>query len=169
MIKSFSITSFILLCFALFESAVLSNILFLPAVPDLLLICVLYVSIQNGRLYGVSSGFVSGLFLDFLSASPFGLNCLLRTIMGYICGLFNKTLNIEGILIPFAIGACATVIKAALLWLIAFLFPSVSAVYHIISISFIAEILMNGILTPVIFSFLSIFKNKIVLAPEKVS
>jgi rod shape-determining protein MreD len=168
-IKSFSITTFILLCFALLESAILSNMLFLPAVPDLMLICLLYVSIQNGRLYGVSSGFVSGIIIDFLSASPFGLNCLLRTTLGYISGLFNKTLNIDGFLTPITIGACATILKAGVLWLIAFLFPNVSAVYHIISKTFAAELIMNGLLTPVIFKFLNVFKNSIVLTPENVS
>lgn len=169
MIKSFSITTFIMLCFALLESAILSNMLFLPAVPDLMLICLLYVSIQNGRLYGVSSGFVSGLIIDFLSASPFGLNCLLRTILGYISGLFNKTLNIDGFLIPIAIGVFATILKAGVLWLIAFLFPNVSVVYHILSKTFVAELIMNGLLTPFIFKFLNVFKNSIVLAPENVS
>ena len=84
--KSFGISCLFLLGFVLFETAVLSNIVILPVVPDLLLICSLYFSLQNGRLFGVASGFTGGLFLDFVSACPFGFNCLLRTIIGYVAG-----------------------------------------------------------------------------------
>jgi rod shape-determining protein MreD len=168
-LRSFSITAVILLCMALFEAAILSNILFLPIMPDLLLICVLYLSIQNGRLYGVSCGFVSGIFLDFLSASPFGLNCLLRTVIGYTCGFFNKMLNIEGMLMPFIIGVFATLYKAVLIFLISFFFPSVINSYHFFSAQFAEELLLNGILTPIVFKFLAIFRDVLVLAPEKVS
>ena len=69
----------ILLVAALLETALLSNIIFLPAVPDLLLLIVLYLSVYNGSLTGETAGFVSGLMLDFLTAAPLGLNCLLRT------------------------------------------------------------------------------------------
>ena len=84
MLKSFSVSALILLCFSLLETAILSNISVLPAVPDLVLLCVLYFSLINGRMYGESTGFISGLFLDFLSGAPFGFNCVLRTLIGYL-------------------------------------------------------------------------------------
>ena len=74
MVKAFLTSIFILLCTAILESAILSNMAFLPSIPDLSLSCVLYFSIQNGRLMGETTGFISGLFLDFLSSGPFGLN-----------------------------------------------------------------------------------------------
>src|SRR5574344_2608357 len=116
MIKSFSVSTIIILCAALIESAVLANITVLPAVPDIVLICVLFFSIENGKLLVETTGFVSGLFLDFISASPFGLNCLLRTILGYVGGLFNKTFNTDGFFIPSLLGLCTTISKALLLW-----------------------------------------------------
>ena len=99
MIRSFLSAVIVLLCFALFESAILSNILILPAVPDLLLIVVLYLSMRNGKGFGEASGAVSGVFLDFLSSSPFGLNCLIRVIIGYCTGFFSRTLNANGFFI----------------------------------------------------------------------
>ena len=111
MIKSISISAVILLCCALIESAILSNIAFLRAVPDLSLICVLYFSLHNGRVSGECTGFISGLFIDFLSAAPFGLNCLFRTVLGYLGGVFTKTFNTDGIIIPAVLGFCATIIK----------------------------------------------------------
>ena len=70
MIRAYFTAAFILLCFALFESAILSNVRFLPAVPDFLLLCVLYFSYNGGRMFGVATGYTSGLFLDFLTAAP---------------------------------------------------------------------------------------------------
>ena len=69
MIKSFLSSVFILLCAAIIQAAILSNMAILPAIPDLSLICILYFSIQNGKLMGETTGFVSGLLLDFLLGS----------------------------------------------------------------------------------------------------
>ena len=79
MIRTFITSIIILLTTAVFESAVLSNITFLPAIPDISLICVVFIALHNGKIYGESSGFFSGLFLDFLGACPLGFNCLFRT------------------------------------------------------------------------------------------
>jgi len=168
MLKSFSISTLILLCATLIESAVLSNITILPAIPDIVLICVLYFSIENGKLMGESTGFISGFFLDFLSACPFGLNCILRTIIGYIGGLFNKTINTDGFFIPALLGLCATIIKALLLWLISILYPSSVLSYNPFTFSFLFELVINTILTPLIFKFLGLFHNSILLKPETV-
>ena len=48
MIRSFFSSALVLLCTALVETAVFSNITSLPAIPDLSLICVLYLSLSNG-------------------------------------------------------------------------------------------------------------------------
>lgn len=168
MIKSFSVSTIIILCAALLESAILSNISVLPAVPDIVLICVLFFSIENGKLLGETTGFVSGLFLDFISASPFGLNCLLRTILGYVGGLCNKTLNTEGFFIPAVLGFCATILKALLLWFISFLYPSSVVSYNPFTLVFLFELLFNTILTPLIFKFLSLFRKTLIISPENV-
>ena len=169
MLKSFSVSALILLFFVVFETAILSNLLILPAVPDLLLIVTLYVSVHNGRLFGVSSGFLSGLFLDFLSASPFGLNCLLRTIIGYVTGLFNKTLNMSGFFLPVLIGFLATLFKVLLVGIVSIFFVDSVVPYTLLSKEFLFEITANSLLTPLVFKFLSIFSGVILLNPEKVS
>ncbi|MBP5697667.1 MAG: rod shape-determining protein MreD [Treponema sp.] len=168
MIKSISISAVILLCCALIESAILSNIAFLMAIPDLSLICVLYFSLHNGRVVGESTGFISGLFIDFLSAAPMGLNCLFRTVLGYLGGVFTKTFNTEGIIIPAVLGFCATIIKCFLILFVAFLFPSSVMPYNPFSAMFLFELCANTILTPVMFKILGIFRNLVVLNPENV-
>lgn len=166
--KAFGFSCLFFLSFALLETAVLSNIVVLPSVPDFILIVSLYLSIHNGRLFGTCAGFTEGLIMDFLSASPFGLNCLVRTIIGYVFGFCAKTLNISGVIFPVLLGAAGTLAKAVILWLVSVFYPSINIAYNIFSTSFAFEILLNAFLTPVIFRFMDVFSNSIVLNPEKV-
>ena len=159
MVKKIISIMLLLLVFVLIETALLSNIDILPAVPDLLLILVLYLSIHNGSLNGEVSGFFSVLFLDFLSVAPLGLNCLLRTIIGFVVGLFKDTLNVDCILIPFILGFIATIFKVLLLEIISFFFPHDIITYQLFSVSFVVELVLNTLLTPILFSFLSIFSS----------
>lgn len=169
MFKTFSFSVLILLCFVIFETAILSNMLFLPSVPDFLLIATLYISVHNGRLFGVSTGFASGLLLDFLTISPFGLHSLLRTIIGYVAGIFNKTLNMSGVFLPILIGFSATLFKMLLIGIISVFFPDSVVPYSIFSKAFLFELAANSLLTPLVFKFLDMFSNVILLEPENVS
>ncbi len=157
MYRSFITCFIILLLCAIIETAILSNILFLPAIPDFLLICVLYISLQNGKTSGEISGFTAGLLLDFVTGAPLGFNCLLRTLIGYIAGINNTIINIDGYLIPALLGFFATIVKALITTFILFLFPNIVSSYKIISQSFLFELLFNTILTPFMFKFLNLF------------
>lgn len=168
MIKSYSISALILLIVTLIETAILSNITILPAVPDLILICVLYFSLLNGKMYGETTGFVSGLFLDFLSGAPFGFNCLFRTVMGYIAGSLYGFVNYSGFVIPMVMGAVGTIIKAFLIWIISLFFPSFVYTYTIISIPFLFELILNSLLTPFIFKLLNVFSRTLSVRSEEI-
>ena len=158
MFKSFLCSFLILLCSVIVETSILSNISFLPAVPDLALICVLYFSFLNGKNYGQVSGFLSGLLLDFLSGSPLGFNCLYRTVIGYLSGVFRRTINSSGFIVPSVIGLLATILKVFLIWLIALFFKSIK-IYNIFTFSFLFELVMNVLLTPLMFKFLNSFRR----------
>ena len=158
MFKSFLCSFLILLCSVIVETSILSNISFLPAVPDLVFICVLYFSFLNGKNYGQVSGFLSGLLLDFLSGSPLGFNCLYRTVIGYLSGVFRKTINSSGFIVPSVIGLLATILKVFLIWLISLFFKSIK-IYNIFTFSFLFELVMNVLLTPLMFKFLNSFRR----------
>ncbi len=167
-LKSFFIGIIIVLFAALIEVSIFSNITILPVVPDICLICLLYISLQNGTLIGETTGFLSGLFLDFLSACPPGLNCLYRTLFGYLGGLFCKSLNIDGIFISALLGFCATFVKMISLWLVSFFFPAIVASYSPFSWDFLIELGMNTVLTPILFQVLGLFRKHLVLNPEMI-
>ncbi len=161
----FSSLLFYLICI-LFQTAILSNITVLPAVPDLMLMLTLYISLHNGCMLGQTTGFASGLMIDFMSAGPLGLNSLLRTVMGYTFGLFSKTLNTAGFFLPALYGFIATIFKALLLFIISFFFPNGTITYSLFSYVFLFELIANTILTPLLFSLLNIFSNILLIKPE---
>lgn len=163
---AFATSCVVLLFVSVFEATFLSNLFFLPAVPDLSLICVLFFSVHNGKILGETTGFVSGLFLDLLSACPLGLNCLLRSVLGYLGGIFYRTLDPEGFFAPFFLAICATIAKILLVQFVSFLLPSIVSSYDIISLRFLCEIGMNAVISPFVFAFLRIFKNILVFNSE---
>jgi rod shape-determining protein MreD len=166
-LKSIVSQTITILFFVLFETAILTNIQNLPAIPDLLLISVLYFSVCNGSLSGEITGFLSGIVLDTLSAAPLGLNALLRTLLGYFAGKFHRVLNIEGFFVRALLGFMATLFKAVIIWLIHFFYPQGTIlVYNLLSIPFLVELAMNTLLTPIMFSFLSIFSAFLIARTE---
>ena len=162
MVKSILVSSFILFCAVLIETSVLANISFLYVVPDLVLICCVYFSLLNGKGVGQATGFVSGLLLDFITGIPFGFNCILRTVIGYVFGLFTETMILKGFVIPAATVGAATILKSVLISLLRLLFPNVN-IFHpgLISNQFLYEFGVNVILSPFVFKFLSLFNRNI--------
>ena len=163
--KSYIVSALILFCAVLIETAVLSNIAFLPAVPDIVLLCSLYLSFLNGKTSGEINGFVSGAFLDFLSAAPLGFHSLYRTLIGYVFGALGSVFNSDGIVMPALYAFGATLLKAFFVWLISLLFPASPAVYRVLSLPFLFELACNMILAPLVFKFLSLFRS--VLSTER--
>ena len=92
----------------------------------------------------------------------------MRTIIGYVGGIFNKTINTEGFFIPVLLGACATVLKVLITWLLSFLFPNSIIAYNPFTILFVFEIAINSLLTPIMFKILGLFSKTLVLKPENV-
>jgi rod shape-determining protein MreD len=162
-VKTFLSSAIALLAILLVETAILSNWYILPVVPDLLMITVLYIAYTNGSMIGQTTGFFSGLILDFASASPLGLHALIRTILGFIFGRLHQTVTISGILIPMIVGFVATLLKAILLMVVSFFYPSGIDTYFSTGTAFFSECLLNSIMTPVMFKFLasfSVFKEE---------
>ena len=168
MVKSLFISTLFLFAATIIESSILSNISFLLVVPDLVLIYSIYFSLLNGKVYGEVSGFISGVFLDFLTGVPFGFNCVFRTLMGYLFGLFSETIIISGLVIPMVSVASGTVAKKLLIFFISLLFPKLSLnISSIISYQFLFEFAANIILAPIVFKFLSFFKRNLSIRDTK--
>lgn len=142
---------------SLIEAAILSNIAFLPVIPDLVLLVIVYVAFKNPAATGTLAGFISGILLDFLSASPIGLNAFTKTLAGYVAGRFSGAFNLDRLLISALMGFAATALKALTTWALSFFFGPQILVYRLAAPTFWLEVLANVICAPIVFGMLSRF------------
>lgn len=152
-------TTVTVLFFSLFEAAILSNLMFLPVLPDLVMLIIVYVSFMNSSVTGMATGFISGLLLDFLSASPVGLNAFTKTLTGYVAGKFSGSFNMNKVFIPAVMGGCATVFKAIVTLVLSLFFKSDVLVYAVTGSTFWLEVLENMICAPMVFALLGLFST----------
>ena len=63
-------------------------------VPDVVLLYVALQALQYGRVTGAIAGFGAGLLMDVVlfatTGAPLGLNAMLKTLMGFVIGLFRS-------------------------------------------------------------------------------
>lgn len=119
--------------------------------PQFLLILTMYIALIRGPVIGQTMGFLWGLSADGISVALFGSQALLLTIIGFISGKFNKTLDESksGAQIMFV------------LMLSCLYFVGLYIVYHIFAepgryisiMSLIFHPLINALLAPIIFWF----------------
>jgi rod shape-determining protein MreD len=158
MIKSIFITVMLCIIAGILQSGIISQIAFLKVIPDLALCILVFSAYVNGTMTGQISGFLSGLLLDFLSASPLGLNCLVRTLIGALAGVFKGTFFLDVFLMPVILCAIATIIKAALFFFFHLIFGSSIPVYSFSSSVLWIELGLNCISAPLLFLLLKKIK-----------
>jgi rod shape-determining protein MreD len=152
-------TSITVLFFSLFQAAILANLAFLPALPDLVLLVIVYVSFMNESKTGSTVGFISGLLLDFLSAAPIGLNAFTKALTGFVAGRFSGSFNLDKILIPAIMGVAVTLFKAIVTAILSLFFGAGIITYNLFAPALWLEVLMNAICAPMIFALLGLFPS----------
>lgn len=99
---------YIILLFVLIliDSTILSSISIFDIKPNLFLIFIFYICINEGSFAGVLAGFFSGLFIDVYTPQYLGSGAFIKSILGYFLGFFDyKVIKLEDrfkILILFA-------------------------------------------------------------------
>lgn len=150
---------------ALIQSTILSKLSILNAVPDLALGVLVYTAYVNGVMTGQTLGFASGLLLDFISAAPLGFNAFTRTVIGALTGLLKGTFFLDVAVLPMALCASATLVKALVVWIASVLFAGAVPHYPLSSPLLWTELAYNTITAPALFALLNLFKS--VLKPRK--
>ena len=145
----------------LLQSTLLSRLAVYHAVPDLALGILVYSAYVNGTMTGQLTGFFSGLFLDFLSAAPLGLYTFVRTLVGAAVGLMNGSFFLDSFLLPMALCAGATLIKAALLFVLHLLFSGAIPAYTLLEPLLWVELTLNTLSAPFLFGLLKLFNSLI--------
>lgn len=162
------ITSICLVILSIVIQSVVFPIFFKNAyMPDISLIAIIYFSINFGKNIGQILGFSSGLVLDSLSGVPFGLNSLLRLIIGFLLGFFEGKIFLDKILLPSIMITICTFAKFILLYLISIIYP-IDLHINIFSFRYLVELGMNIILTPFIFLLFDFLSKKIYTDRDRV-
>ena len=142
-----------------FGTAILSHIQLLPALPDLILILVVYIALYNGTAAGITAGFFSGLIFDFLSLAPMGLHSFVFTLLGFLYGMLYGKYNVRRFFFPLILGLSATFLKAGILLVLRVLFGQSIQVYNMLAVPFWIEVAENSICSPQLFMLLGLFPN----------
>jgi rod shape-determining protein MreD len=150
-------TVFILVA-ALIQSTLLSLFTDQHITPDLTLGILVYSSYVNGTMTGQITGFFSGIFLDFLSAAPLGLNTFIRTIVGALAGLIKGTFFLDALVLPMILCAAATFVRALMLFVLRLLLGSAIQAFSFVEPVFWIELCLNTFTAPLLFGFLKQFK-----------
>ncbi len=124
--------------------------------PDLSLIILVYFSLRFGSSTSQFSGFASGLMEDFLSLSPLGFNCFIKTVIGFLTGLFHERLLMDPIIFPIITLIVVTIFKGVLSVLLIELFHISIDSVMVFSNGFFLEIVLNALLAPLIFQMLRV-------------
>jgi len=143
---------------AILQSTVINNIAFFNVIPDLALCVLVFSAYTNGTMTGQVSGFFSGLFYDFLSAAPLGMNCLVRTIVGAAAGIFKGQFFLDFIFMPMILCVLATILKAFIIFIVHLIMGSSIPVYSLTTPVLWIEIGLNAISAPLLFLLLRKFR-----------
>ena len=158
MIRSIVWTVILCIIAGILQSTLIAKIALFNVVPDLALCILVYSAYVNGTMTGQVSGFFSGLLLDFLSASPLGLNCFVRTLIGAVTGIFKGSFFLDIIFMPLILCTLATLLKAGILFLLNLIMGTVVPSYSFFSFVLWIELGMNSIIAPLLFFLLKRFK-----------
>ncbi|MDR2049461.1 MAG: rod shape-determining protein MreD [Treponema sp.] len=152
---------------ALIQSTLLSLLTDQHITPDLTLGILVYSAYVNGTMTGQITGFFSGIFLDFLSASPLGLNTFIRTVIGALAGLIKGTFFLDAVVLPMALCATATFVRALMLFILRLLFGNAIEAFSFVEPVFWIELCLNTFTAPLLFGFLNQFKPLLAAGREK--
>lgn len=83
------------------------------AVPDLIMIMLVFYTIRNGQVYGTILGFIYGFIFDLITGTFLGSTMLSKTIAGFLAGYFYNENRLESnfkfYVFSFIVLLCASV------------------------------------------------------------
>jgi len=158
MIRSIIWTVVFCVAAAILQSTIIPMIAFFGVVPDLALCVLIFSAYVNGTMTGQVSGFLSGLFYDFLSQAPLGMNCLVRTIAGALAGVFKGQFFLDIFFMPVILSSLATIVKALVIFFLHLIMGQTVPAFSLFTSVFWIELGLNALSAPVLFLLLKKFK-----------
>ncbi len=162
MIRTIFISSVLLVLTGLIQSTWFGPIAVFGVIPDLSLVILIWIGYKNGPVEGPVAGFISGFAEDCLSASPLGFHAFVRTFVAAFSGMLHGSFYIDRILLPVAMGAIGTLLKALGATLLFLLFGTKIQTYGLVDRILWIEVAYNGLIAPLVFLLLGTAKRLLV-------
>lgn len=135
--------------------------------PDIFLLGTIYFALKHGCVTGMNFGFFSGLLQDTFLIGPFGANALVKTLIGFIVGLFQRKIYEDNIVAQIGIVFLFSFLYYWSILFLQFLFGRVYCTRLFFqSLVFAAY---NGIIAPAIFIVFKFWEKKNVAEYRKYS
>lgn len=133
------------------QSTLLGGVIILQAKLNILWLVFIAICLQNGSIPGQLVGFILGLAVDSVTASPVGLHAFEFSLAGYLFGLGRGKIFFDAILMPALLGMIAVLFDVLTLFLLNFIFRLGLPVQSFFYWGVLAQMTMGAIFMPAIF------------------
>lgn len=133
------------------QTTLLSYLVVFGVKADVLFIVFVVLAAQNGSFASQIVGFVLGLAVDTVTASPLGFHAIVFSLGGYLFGLGSGKVYFDPIAMPALLGLLATVYKVLTEFLTNEVFrlgQPLTAFFHL---GLVFQLLLNVAIAPLIF------------------
>jgi rod shape-determining protein MreD len=136
---------------AIAQVSIFSELHVFGAVPDVLLVSLVALSLLRGSIVGAAGGFFAGLLVDTATLGMLGLSSLVLTLAGYWIGRYGETTGRDRAHAPFLSVAVVTVLYELGLLVVHFVLGE-SAPAGAVVRSLVPAIVLNLIITAPIYA-----------------
>lgn len=147
---------FTIILFTILQSTVLNYIQIFKTKPDILLILVIFFSLNFGRIYGLSVGAICGFFGETTSGFPSGSLVFVFSLGGLILGHIGRLVYNQRILGKVCISFISTFIIYFFLFLLLQSSNTNLPLFNTIIFIILPASIYTAAVSPVIFSFLNL-------------
>ena len=161
MIRSIIWTIVFSIVAAILQSTVIAKLSFFNVIPDIALCVLVFSAYVNGTMTGQISGFLSGLFIDFLSMAPLGMSSLIRTLIGALVGLFKDSLFLGYVIMPVILCTVATLLKILMMFALHLIIKEIPVI-SLTDLRLWIELGLNALCAPLLFLLLRNFKPMLI-------
>lgn len=151
----------------LLQATWLSHGILLGIIPNLALGVILFSAFINKDGQGIISAFLAGLVADLLSASPLGYFAFLYAACAYGATLLSYVTEKDIFVVPFLLGAGATIVMGVLSRIAVLIFSANVHAYQMFSAEFGVELILNGFFSVLVFLALSFVQRFFEHSPRK--
>ncbi len=144
------------------NTAILSLIIFISSTwggiieifgvkPDVVLVILVWMALNQGPFPAQISGFASGVIEDVLSISPLGFHITSRTLISFLVGFAREYVGIDRFILPIVFTAGTFVIQAVWQTIISAVFQIQTSQSPLFSLEFIIGLVYTALLSPFLF------------------